>query len=366
MSYLMNAWYAAAYDIEVTRAPLGRTLLDMPVVLYRTEEGAPVALQNRCSHRFVPLSAGRLVGDEIQCAYHGLRFDRSGECVFNPHGKAIPRAARIRSFPTLERHGVVWFWPGDVERADPALIPPEFDFLSSPDFVVVRGYLKVKANYVLVSDNLLDLSHVAYLHPQFGVAGVKPEDRIRSTEFKFEREGDKVITRRTRIGVPPNDRSRARYKIKANIVDTRSHMHWMPPSMLYFDLGTTEQTEERKDYATPAAHFLTPETALTTHYLFLQARNVALDDEEVSRDLLHVTQTAFETEDAPMIEMQQAALGDSTDIMAAKPLLLNIDAGPVLARRILEERVAEEAAERAGRPAPEPEAAISDAAGAGA
>ena len=349
MAYLMNAWYAAAFDSEVTRTPLGRTLLDLPVVLYRTEAGTAVALHNRCSHRFVPLSAGRLVGDAIECGYHGLRFDRAGECVFNPHASAVPKAARIRSFPVLERHGVVWFWPGEPKRADPALIPAEFDFLSSPDYVAVRGYLPVKANYILVSDNLLDLSHVAYLHPQFSVAGMKPEDRIRSTEYKFEQDGDKVITRRSRIGVPPNDRSRARYNIQAEIVDTRSHMHWLPPSMLFFDLGSTEQTAERKDYATPAAHFLTPETALTTHYFFLQARNVLLDDEAVSRDLLHVTQMAFENEDAPMLEMQQRALGASTDLMAAKPLLLNIDAGPVLARRILEAKIAQEAVERAGR-----------------
>ena len=264
-----------------------------------------------------------------------------------------PKAARVRTFPLIEQHGVVWLWPGDARQADPGLIPAEFDFLSSPEFVVVRGYLKVKANYILVSDNLLDLSHVAYLHPQFGVAGVKAEDRISSTDFRFERDGDKVITRRSRIGVKPNDRSRERYNITADVVDTRSHMHWMPPSMLFFDLGTTEQTGNRRDFATPAAHFLTPETALTTHYWFLQARNVALDDEEVSRDLLHVTQTAFETQDAPMIEMQQAALGDSTDIMAAKPLLLNIDGGPVLARRILDEKIAREAAGR-GISAPQP------------
>ena len=346
MSYLMNAWYAAGFGTEVSRTPLGRTLLDIPVVLYRTEGGAPVALYNRCSHRFVALSAGRLVGDAIECGYHGLRFDRAGECVFNPHGKVAPKAGRIPSYPTLERHGVVWFWPGDPERADPALIPPEFDFLSSPDFVTVSGYLKVKANYMLVSDNLLDLSHVAYLHPQFGVAGTKPEDRIRSTEFKFEREGDNVISRRHRIGVPPNDRSRVRYNIEAEIVDTRSDMYWLPPSTLYFDLGTTERSGKCRDFSTPAAHLLTPETALTTHYWFLQSRNVELDDEAVSRDLLEVTQTAFETQDAPMIEMQQAALGESTNIMAAKPLLLNIDGGPVLARRILEDKIAQEAAGR--------------------
>lgn len=352
MAYLMDAWYAAAFAAEVTVQPIHRTLLDQPVVLYRTGHGAPAALYDLCPHRFVPLSRGRVVGDELECGYHGLRFDKRGACVFNPHGEGqVPRQARVRSFPAVERYGFVWFWPGEPERADPDRIPADFAFLSDPDrFAVVGGYLHVDANYQLIVDNLLDLTHAPYLHPQFGVTGMSAVERLQATESELVREGDTVWARRIRYNSPPNDLSRELFGVTAERVDSRSHMHWFPPSNLHFDLGLAEPGQaEAEGYCFPAAHLITPETELTSHYFFAQARNVFLDDASVGQRQLEVTEHAFRTQDEPMLEAQQAAMGPVSDLMSLKPVLLQTDAPPVAARRVLAklidaERLAREAA----------------------
>ena len=82
--FLRNYWYVAAYDREITRRPLGRIILGEPIVFYRLEDGTPVALEDRCAHRHLPLSMGKLVGDTLQCHYHGLRYDKTGACVRVP------------------------------------------------------------------------------------------------------------------------------------------------------------------------------------------------------------------------------------------------------------------------------------------
>src|SRR5262245_50628355 len=125
MEFLRNAWYVAAWSDELTRDRLlARTLLEEPVVLFRTATGQPAALFDRCPHRFAPLSRGRLKGDVIECGYHGLCFDRNGTCAHNPHNPGhVPPRAHVRSYALVERQGIVWIWMGEPERADPALVP---------------------------------------------------------------------------------------------------------------------------------------------------------------------------------------------------------------------------------------------------
>ena len=115
-SYLRNAWYVAAWSDDLADGGvLGRTILKEPVVLYRKADGNVAALQDRCPHRFAPLSMGKVLnGDRIQCPYHGLEFNSSGTCVLNPHGtKNIPPRARVRSYPVTEKHKAIWIWMGE-------------------------------------------------------------------------------------------------------------------------------------------------------------------------------------------------------------------------------------------------------------
>lgn len=337
MTYLLNTWYAAAFSREVADRPLARKLLDLPLVFFRGADGAVGALLDRCPHRFAPLSRGKVQGNDLECGYHGLRFSSAGACVLNPHGDGKPpRQALVRSFPVHERYGLVWCWLGDPDLADAGRLPT-FDFLESPGrFATVSGYLHVDANYQLVVDNLLDLSHASFLHPGFATPGRQPDENLRAAELETVQEGDTLLVKRVRRNYPPNRPSRELFGVTAERVDSRSNIRWFPPSLLHLDLGVTEPGAPEADgLSIPGAHFITPETELTSHYFHLQARNRFLDDERVAEAHFKLTDDAFRYEDEPMIEAQQRSMGATSDLMSLKPVLLGVDAAPVRARRLL-------------------------------
>ena len=161
--FLRNHWYVAAWSDELGTDPLAVKMLNEDIVLYRKRDGAPVALEDRCAHRRLPLSQGKLVGDTIECGYHGLTYDCSGMCIKIPGQARWPKNLAVKSYPVVERHRFVYVWMGDVEDADENLIV-DFPRFSDPDWGVTKIHLDIKANYLLIIDNLLELSHVAYLH----------------------------------------------------------------------------------------------------------------------------------------------------------------------------------------------------------
>ncbi|MEO0033567.1 MAG: hypothetical protein RIS94_3325 [Pseudomonadota bacterium] len=344
MTYLRNCWYAAAYAHEVSDKPLARQFLGEHVVLYRTADGTAHALHDRCPHRFAPLSMGTLIDDQLQCPYHGLRFGTDGACVYNPHYDALPKAAQVRAFPIHERYGVLWIWMGDAP-ADPAKLPADFAFFEDPRFRAVTGYLKVRGNYQLVIDNLLDLTHAPYLHPAFAIPGISTEERLKRTTTELVREPERVIAKRWRLACPPNGPTRSLFGFTDEVMDSRSHMHWLPPSLIFFDAGAARCGEsEEAGLCLPAMHAITPETDRTSHYFFAQGRNMLLDSEEADEVLQGILRNAFHNEDEPMIEAQQAMMGSETDIMALDPVLLKSDGAPVAARRALYALIAREQA----------------------
>ncbi|MBO9604103.1 MAG: aromatic ring-hydroxylating dioxygenase subunit alpha [Novosphingobium sp.] len=349
--YLKNCWYVAAFTDEVTRTPLARKLLDIPMVFYRKEDGTPVALVDRCPHRFAPLSIGRLVGDDIECGYHGLRFDCAGKCVSNPHnaGKALS-AADIESFTLFERYGFVWIWPGEAALADTATIP-HFPYLEDDStWRVLRGHLEVKGNYQLVSDNLLDLTHAPYLHPGFKMPGVTPEQQLAATTTSVEKTDRSVHYYRHRNGLPPNQATIDLFGFPAEPAISRTHMHWYPPALIDFDNGTYFEGQAEMDgFCFPQAHCMTPETEITCHYFFAAARNLKIDDPAIDDALRGVLNTAFRTQDEPMIEAVQSRMGNTGDIEALGPVMLKTDAAPVMARRLLKQMIADEQAGEIGQ-----------------
>lgn len=344
MTFLRNCWYAAAYPHEIGDKPMHRQLLGDHVALYRLSDGRPVALEDRCPHRFAPLSMGVVVQDQIQCPYHGLRFGADGACAYNPHYAALPKAASVRSYPLVERYGVVWIWMGD-EPADESRLPADFAFFDDPKFRAVRGYLKVEGNYQLIIDNLLDLTHAPYLHPAFAIPGISAEERLKRTKTELLREPGRVIAKRWRLACPPNGPTRSLFGFTDELIDSRSHMHWMPPSLIFFDAGAARLNEaEELGLCLPAMHAITPETDRTSHYFFAQARNMLLDDEAADAVLLGILEHAFHNEDEPMIAAQQARMGAVTDVMELDPVLLKSDGAPVAARRALAALIAAEQA----------------------
>ena len=163
--WMRNCWQVIAFANEIGATPLARTVCNEPIVLFRTSSGEAVALADRCPHRFAPLSLGRVIGDEIQCGYHGLCFDRDGTCVRVPGQDQVPARTRVRKYPLLERHTFAWVWLGEAALADPALVP-DFHWMDDPSWACVPGYHHFGANYQLVNDNLLDLSHESFVHEE--------------------------------------------------------------------------------------------------------------------------------------------------------------------------------------------------------
>lgn len=164
MTYVRNAWYVAGFEMDLEPGkPFATSLLDEPIVLFRTSDGRVVALEDRCVHRLAPLSLGRCEGDRLRCMYHGLLFDADGKCVEIPGQEMIPAKARVRTYPVVAKHSWIWVWMGDPARADPALVPPAIGY-DDPAWVVGHGHLDYAADARLIADNLLDFSHVTFVH----------------------------------------------------------------------------------------------------------------------------------------------------------------------------------------------------------
>jgi vanillate O-demethylase monooxygenase subunit len=179
-----NQWYVAARRDEIGRSLLNRKLLGEQVVLYRAEDGRAVSLSDWCPHRRFRLSRSRLMGDVIQCGYHGLCFDSSGVCVKIPGQKTIPREMRVRSFPLVEKWFWCWIWAGEPDRADPALIPDLGALVDGEYFETLTEVELVRANFQLLLDNLADNTHASILHPGF----LDNADNVEFTENPFHIE----------------------------------------------------------------------------------------------------------------------------------------------------------------------------------
>jgi vanillate O-demethylase monooxygenase subunit len=328
MKFLRNAWYAATWTEEVTEKPVGHMILGEPVVFFRTEQGEAVALSDTCPHRFAPLHLGKVTGSVIACPYHGLQFNASGKCVLNPHGP-IPAAANIRAYPLAERYGLFWIWMGD-KPADIERLPrlPEFEI---ENLTWVHGTLTVGANYLLVIDNLMDLSHTEFLHPFLGSPG--SSTRVR---YESHMEGDVLCSNYQLDDEPTLPVTRTLWPSAPERMRFSAKMHWHAPSNLVLSMNVTEVGGDLDNPAVrmPSANILTPETENSTRYFWASGRSTATDNEEVSAMIRQGVEAAFRYEDEPMVAAVQARMA-ILDMSKMKPVLFKTDAGAVQAQRLL-------------------------------
>lgn len=346
MSFLRNAWYAAVWSADLCAGKLlPRTIVGEPLVIYRRDDGQAAVLFDACPHRFAPLHVGKLMpGDRIRCAYHGLQFDATGACVDNPHGNhRIPANCKVRSYPVAERHSMVWVWMGE-QQPDEALIP-DYSFLDEGSGYQIskRDNVTMKANFRLVMNNLLDLSHAPLLHE--GILG--HEDSI-PAEIRVTQEGDYVYVERRMNSVRPGLLTDLLFKRDGKPIDTSVKMRWSAPCNLLNESMSWEAGGNPEEGAGLfGAHILTPVDEGTTRYHFAAARKgkPIVGDEElvasIKQQMSDLRRVAFEEQDEPMIEAQQRFLDVFPD---AKPLLLEIDAAPVRCNRILDSLIARELA----------------------
>lgn len=336
MTYLKNAWYCAGWSTDLDGTQITKTFLGEPVLMYRRGDGTPVALSNRCPHRFAPMHKGKLKGDLIECPYHGLQFAHDGACVLNPHGDgSIPRAAKLKAYPLVEHQGTLWIWMGDADKADKTQIVDTL-FLTQKDRYASRsGYLKVDVNYELFIDNLLDLTHAPYLHAE--TLSCEPEDTIGRDKMEVEfLQGERDVESNYLVrGMPATPQMAPFWGEKAP-GDFRALMHWHAPSTLVLEVSLTESGAPKEDgIVFPVLHFLTPETETTTHYFFAIGHNQEIDNADKTRHVVAQAQRAFEVEDEPMVKDCQDLMG-TTDLFSLNPVLLQTDVSAVRARRVLD------------------------------
>jgi vanillate O-demethylase monooxygenase subunit len=332
----LDAWYVAAWDHEVARTPVARTVAGKPIVLYRSTSGSPVALADACWHRLAPLSLGVLVGeDQIQCPYHGIRYDGSGRCTFMPAQETINPSAVVAAFPVVERYRYLWVWPGDPSRADPALVP-DLHWNSDPGWAGDGATIPLNCDYRLVLDNLMDLTHEEFVHANsigsdISVAGFDSAHTDRTA----------TITRWMRNIEPPPFWARNLRDVHPDYrgpVDRWQIITFEAPSTISIDVGVAKagtgapEGDRSQGVNGYVLNTITPRTETTCDYHWAFARNYLTADQSITTRLRDGVARLFQ-EDVRMLEAQQRAI-------AANPghefYNLNIDAGSMWVRRILQ------------------------------
>ena len=338
--YSFNNWYVAAFASQVAAKPVARTICGKPVVLFRTAGGTAVALEDRCLHRGAPLSLGECERGIIRCSYHGLEFDASGRCVAIPGQERIPDRAMIFAYRLVERDGLLWIWVGDQHKADPAMIPAH-PHHTDPRWAWTPIFLEIAADWELLNDNLLDLTHLGFIHR--ATIGGNPEAHSNAVTRTIKTERGVLVTRWLPNSAPPPHYLQTG-QVKGNI-DRWQEIDFVPGFIRLWSGGTDAGTgayEGRREGGVQfmGLHAVTPATDRRCYYHFTQSRNFGLGNAALEARL---HQGALDTllEDKAIIEAQQARRLETPD----RPFLdIHSDAGGLQARRIIR-RAADESAQ---------------------
>ena len=343
--YVRDCWYVAAWDHDLTaETPIGRVIIDEPVVIYRSGSGRLIALADRCCHRFAPLSLGRVEGEELRCMYHGLKFDGSGRCTEIPGQDMIPATACVRAYPVVSKHSWIWVWMGDPAKADESLIPAAVG-LDDPNWTLRSGHMDYEANYLLINDNLTDFTHLSYVHANsFGAT--EAFARSRPTVDRLDR--GVRIWRWMNDGLRDDAPTRVHRRGDGDMWQTYDFL--APGILLMLTATFPHGTAERFAHGPPdysqvqpiAQNFtsqaVTPMTGKTSRYYFSWGPGSGEGSDAVADSMLELAHVAF-AEDRTIIEAQQR----STDMAPGlKEVLTSADVGPMQMRAVLQRLMREE------------------------
>jgi phenylpropionate dioxygenase-like ring-hydroxylating dioxygenase large terminal subunit len=351
-TFPLNAWYAAAYDVEVGRTLMARTVCNQKLVLFRKLDGAVAALKDACWHRLMPLSLGRLEGDELTCGYHGLVYNAQGRCTHMPSQETLNPSACVRSFPVAEKHRFVWIWPGDPAKADSALVP-DMHWNDDPEWTGDGKMMRVNCDYRLVVDNLMDLTHETFVHgSSIGQRAVAEAPFVAT-----HGERTATVTRwMENIEAPPFWAGQIDHALSyKGAVDRWQIIKFEAPCTVNIDVGvaqtgtgaipaggnmgdrnTSIRTRGVNGYV---LNTITPETDGTCLYFWAFARNYCLGEQRLTHQLREGVANIFR-EDEHVLEAQQQAMDDHPDHQFYN---LNIDAGSMWARKLIDGLITKEA-----------------------
>jgi vanillate O-demethylase monooxygenase subunit len=340
-----NTWYVACTPDEIDVKPLGRQICGERMVIYRGDEGQVAALEDFCPHRGAQLSLGQVCEGKLVCGYHGLVMGCDGKTVSMP-GQRVQGFPKIRAYPVVERYGFVWVWPGDAQLADPAAIH-HLEWADNPEWAYAGGLYHIHCDYRLMIDNLMDLTHETYVHTTS--IGQKEIDEA---PVSTRTEGDSVVTSRfmNNVMAPPFWRANLRGNNLADDVpvDRWQVCRFTPPSHIMIDVGVAHagkggiEADPKDKVHSVVVDFLTPETETSMWYFWGMARHFNPRDKALTAQIRDGQAKVF-AEDTAVLEAQQRNLNLYPQ---RKLLMLNIDAGGVQSRRIIDRLIAQEQPER--------------------
>lgn len=344
--YPLNAWYVCAFSRDLGHSLVARRICDRPLALFRTQAGHPAALEDVCWHRLVPLTRGRLVGDEVVCGYHGLRYNADGRCTHMPSQETLNPAAGVRSYPVHERHGFVWVWPGDPAQADPDLIA-DLHWNDDPAWIGDGALIEVACDYRLVIDNLMDLTHETYVHStSIG------QDAVAEAPFVTFHGDRMAMVERWMLDLEAAPPAWAAQMIarfgRSGRVDRWQIIRFEAPATVAIDVGVADagtgapNGDRSRGVNSYILNTITPSAPGRCLYFWSTVRNFNLDDAVLTQRTRDAVANVFR-EDEAVLEAQQITLDANP---GRTPYNLNVDAGGVWARKLIDRMIA---AERAGR-----------------
>jgi vanillate O-demethylase monooxygenase subunit len=337
-AFPLDRWWVAGFGWELTDKPLARTLLNRRVVLFRTAQGEVAALEDRCCHKDMPLSCGMLEDGGVRCGYHGLLFNAQGNCIEIPGQTSIPPKARVLSYPLRERDQILWVWIGSTPDSQPTDEPPPYRFHVDPGYKFGGGVFYYGAPYQLIHDNLLDLSHVGYVHAK--TIGGNPKMHM-SAPISVTQDGTVVSVIRRMPDCEPPPTYSAAWPFPGRI-DRWQEVEFHVSHMLIWtgamDVGSGNFDDlDRDGFHMHGFHGVTPETDTSTHYFWSIATNPHPDRPDGVKLVVDQTEATF-AEDKIVIEAQW---DNQRSMPPRKQLDIHVDAGPNRARRVVEELVRE-------------------------
>lgn len=323
--FIRNAWYVVAWSEEISREPMKRTVLEQDIVLYRKQDGSAVALADRCAHRAYPLSAGKVLGDNIQCGYHGFEYNCEGICVRVPAQDRIPPRAVVPKYPIVEAHRWVWIWLGDPERAADTPVP-DTHWMTDPAWDRVTHMRLFRCNAQLLHDNLLDLTHEAFIHPSsIG------DEAVYRNGVTVEVDGTSVSVDRFMPSCHPSPLFEQ--ATGSTLVDRWHTTEFQLPSVHIIHAGVVEPGGRREDgYLLEVLNAITPETETTSWYFYAFCRNFGVGDQDLN-ELLSKNLGGVLTEDEDALALQQERVATRPD--STPDVLIGQDAGVAKARRLM-------------------------------
>jgi len=343
MEFVRNAWYVAGWSSEFDNELSSLKILDENIVMFRTSKGQVIAMEDRCPHRFLPLSMGKLIGDDIQCGYHGITYNCEGVCVRIPGQKKIQKSLYVPTYPVYEKYDIVWVWMGEDYLADTSKIFEMPQFSQSGWEVNQGDAIDLNSNYLYVAENLVDPAHVSFVHPT--TLGSSASEDV---SVEFETEGDLIVAWRWIRNSPPIGFFKEFPGYKNNV--DRWHYYYLHlPSIAVIDFGSIDSKKQIKDNQRHlgtqlfALHFLTPVGSNRTIDRWMHLRNVAVGDEKASEKINSMFRVAF-AEDKEILE----AIQKQTDNQQTqKPVHIAIDKGSIAYRRKIEELIKSEKSSKA-------------------